>query len=277
MTLEHVEQPQVHRWRGRQVRWARYGSGPAVVLCHGTPWSSWLWEPYARALAADFTVHLWDMPGYGTSSMHPDHAVSLDVQGELLVDLLRHWGLVEPHVVAHDIGGAVALRAHLLHGAPMASLALVDVVALAPWGSPYFRLVREHPDVFAAQPAAVHAGAVRAYVAGASHQGLTERQLDALVAPWTSPVGQAAFYRQVAQADEAFTDVLEPLYPGLDLPVHVVWGAEDTWVPVERAHRLAEVVPGAGLTVVPDAGHLVQLDQPVHLASVLRAWLAVRR
>ncbi|MCI2237699.1 alpha/beta fold hydrolase [Paenibacillus sp. TRM 82003] len=267
---------QVLDWRGRRVRWTRLGTGPAVVLCHGTPWSSWLWAPYAQALAADFTVHLWDMPGYGASSKDPEHAVSLDVQGELLTDLLRHWDLDAPHVVAHDVGGAVALRAHLLHGARCASLALVDAVALAPWGSPFFRLVREHAAVFAALPPAVHAGALRAYVAGASHRGLTDAQLDALLAPWVTPQGQEAFYRQVAQADEAFTDVIEPLYPSLDLPVHVVWGAEDTWVPVERAHRLAALIPGAGLTVVPDAGHLVHLDQPVHLATALRAWLTDR-
>lgn len=268
---------EVFEWRGRQVRWTRHGAGPAVVFCHGTPWSSWLWAPYAKALAGDFTVYLWDMPGYGASSMEPAHDVSLDVQGELLADLLQHWDLAAPHVVAHDFGGAVALRAHLLHGAPYASLALVDVVALAPWGSPYFRLVREHADVFAAQPAAVHAGAVRAYVAGASHRGLTEAQLDALVRPWTTPQGQAAFYRQIEQADESFTDVLEPLYPTLDVPVHIIWGEQDTWIPIDRAHRLTGLVPGAELTLIPDAGHLVHLDQPVHLASTVRAWLTARR
>lgn len=274
LTLE-----QVFTWRGRRVRWTRFGTGPAVVFCHGTPWSSWLWAPYARALGHDFTVHLWDMPGYGDSSKDPAHAVSLDVQGELFVELLTLWGLDRdarsaPHVIAHDVGGAVSLRAHLLHGARYASLALVDVVALAPWGSPFFRLVQENPEVFAAQPAAVHAGAVGAYIAGASHLGLTPGQLDALLAPWTTAERQAAFYRQIAQADEAFTDVLEPLYASLDLPVHIVWGSEDTWIPVDRAHRLAELIPGARLTLVPGSGHLVQLDQPVQLATTLRAWLA---
>jgi pimeloyl-ACP methyl ester carboxylesterase len=88
--------------------------------------------------------------------------VSLNVQGELLTDLLGHWGLDAPHVIAHDYGGAVALRAHLLHGARFASLALVDVVALAPWGSEFFGLVRDNHDVFTRLPAAVHAGALRA-------------------------------------------------------------------------------------------------------------------
>jgi pimeloyl-ACP methyl ester carboxylesterase len=54
------------------------------------------------------------------------------VQGELLADLLRYRNVDAPHVVAHDYGGAVSLRAHLVHGARYASLALVDVVALRP-------------------------------------------------------------------------------------------------------------------------------------------------
>lgn len=263
-------------WRGRRVRWARLGEGPAVVLCHGTPWSSWVWAPFAEALAADHAVHVWDMPGYGRSSKDPGHAVSLDVQGEVLADLLAHWGLDAPHMVAHDYGGAVALRAHLLHGRPFASLALVDVVALAPWGSEFFRLVREHADVFAALPPAVHEGAVRAYVSGAAHRPLPDDALDSLVAPWRGPEGQAAFYRQIAQADQRWTDDVEPRYPTIDVPTLVVWGEEDAWLPLEQGRRLAATIPGARLETVPGAGHLVQLDQPVRLATVLHRWLAER-
>ncbi len=113
-------------WKGDEVRWSRRGSGPPVVFCHGTPWSAALWEPIADVLSADFTVHLWDMPGYGTSTMADGQDVSLAAQGRLLSDLLVEWGLdgpeTAPHVVAHDIGGTVALRAHLLQGTAYRSL-----------------------------------------------------------------------------------------------------------------------------------------------------------
>ena len=244
-----------------------------MVFCHGTPWSSDLWRPLAEALAARHTVYLWDMPGYGESSKEAAHPVSLDVQGELFADLLTFWGLGSPHVVAHDVGGAVALRAHLMHGSAVSSLALVDVVALRPWGSEFFRLVRKHADVFAALPSAVHEGALRAYINGASHRGLTPAALDKLARPWLDGVGQAAFYRQIAQADEVYTDQVEPLYPTIDVPVLVVWGSDDVWIPVDRAHRLHELIPGSALTVVENAGHLIQLDQPEALTAVLAEWL----
>lgn len=260
-------------WQGRDVRWERMGSGPEVVFCHGTPWSSELWRPYAEALAADYTVYLWDMPGYGQSSKRPEHRVSLDVQGELFADLLAHWGARSPHVVAHDYGGAVALRAHLLHHVAFASLALVDVVALAPWGSDFFQLVREHADVFSALPPSIHEGVVRSYIAGASHVGLTGGAMEMLVSPWRGAEGQAAFYRQIAQADQRYTDEVEPRYAEVDIPVLVVWGLQDTWIPVDRAHRLGAIIPGAQTQMVEGAGHLIQLDQPTILATCLSRWL----
>ncbi|MBB5907826.1 alpha/beta fold hydrolase [Actinoalloteichus hymeniacidonis] len=260
-------------WHGREVAWTKTGTGPALVLCHGTPWSAALWHPFAEALAADFTVYRWDMPGYGSSSKHPDHPVDLGVQGELLADLLEHWELDSPHVIAHDYGGAVSLRAMLLHEARYSSLCLVDVVALRPWGSPFFTLVKENAHVFAQLPASVHRGALEAYIAGASHRGLREDEMHTLIAPWLDEEGQAAFYRQIAQADERFTAELEPLLDRIDIPTHIVWGADDTWIPVDRAERLRQAIPGATTKIVSGAGHLIHYDAPVALATELRSWL----
>ncbi len=260
-------------WRGRQIAWTRRGSGPPVVFCHGTPWSSRLWSPFAAALADDFTVYLWDMPGYGASSKDAEHDVDLGVQSAAFTALLEHWNLDCPHVIAHDYGGAVSLRTHLLDNVAFASLCLVDVVALRPWGSPFFTLVKDNADVFSQLPAAVHRGAFEAYVTGASHRSLRPEDLAMLAAPWCDEEGQAAFYRQIAQADERFTAELEPLLGELTAPTHIVWGEDDTWIPVDRAHRLREAIPASTLALVASAGHLIQLDQPVALATQLRRWL----
>lgn len=233
--------------------------------------------PIAEALSRRFTVYLWDMPGYGESSKRTEDAVDLGVQGELFADLLVEWGLEAPHVVAHDFGGAVALRARLLHGARYSSLCLVDVVAVRPWGSEFFTLVAQHADVFARLPAAIHRGALEAYIRGASHRPLRADDLAMLVSPWTSEEGLPAFYRQIAQADERFTDEVEPSYTTLTEPVHIVWGAEDAWIPVGTAERLRSLIPGASLTIIPEAGHLIQLDAPELLTDELRRWLERNR
>ena len=264
-------------WRGRDVAWSAFGSGPPLVFCHGTPWSAVLWAPFAQALSADFRVHLWDMPGYGQSSKEDDHPVDLGIQGELLAELISHWRLDRPHVVAHDYGGAVSLRAHLLHGVELSSLCLVDVVALRPWGSPFFTLVRENAEVFAALPAAVHRGALSSYIQTASHRGLRQEELSALMAPWLGESGQAAFYRQIAQADESFTREVEDRLDEVRAPTRIVWGEQDQWIPTDRAQRLRELIPGSTVSLVPEAGHLIQLDAPVALADELRSWLTGQR
>lgn len=259
-------------WRGRTVAWDAFGEGPPLVLLHGTPWSSALWRPVAEALARRFTVYLWDMPGYGASSKDAMHAVDLGVQGELFAHLLEAWQLDRPHIIAHDFGGAVALRARLLHGASYASLCLVDVVALTPWGSPFFTLVQQHADVFEQLPPSVHRGAVEAYIRGASARGLRDEDLAMLVDPWSDEAGQAAFYRQIAQADERFTEEVTPLYGSLDEPVHIVWGTSDAWIPVDRASRLQAAIPHASLALIDGAGHLIQLDAPEALTAELVRW-----
>ncbi|WP_025272981.1 alpha/beta fold hydrolase [Haloglycomyces albus] len=264
--------PHTFDWEGRHVRWASFGAGPTVVFCHGTPWSSALWRSIANATAVGYTVYLWDMPGYGQSSKDEDHPVSLDVQARLFADLLEYWDLDAPHVVAHDYGGAVSLRAHLLHGCEYTSLSLIDVVALKPWGSDFFRLVRDNADVFKQVPPAVHEGAVKAYISTASHRGLTLEMENLLSLPWLGAEGQRAFYQQIAEADERFTDEIEPLYKTIRTPTTIMWGEDDTWIPVDRAHRLAEMVPNARLHLVKRAGHLAQTDQPEALtAAILEA------
>ncbi|GGN65039.1 oxidoreductase [Streptomyces albiflavescens] len=261
------------------VCWDRLGQPgrPPVVLLHGTPFSSFVWRAVARSLARDHRVFVWDMPGYGTSEKAEGQDVSLAAQGRVFTELLSHWGLAEPLVVAHDFGGAVALRAHLLHGVGYRALALVDPVALAPWGSPFFRLVREHADVFERLPPTLHAALVREYVTSASAPGLHPAVLDRLVEPWLDDPGQAAFYRQIAQAEQRYTDEIQGRYAGIDIPTLVCWGEDDTWIPVAKGRELAALVPGARFESIAGAGHLVQEDGPAELTAALIAFFRLPR
>lgn len=261
------------RWQGRTISCGRAGSGPDVVFCHGTPFSSRVWSRYADALAMDHTVHVWDMPGYGRSSKHAEHAVDFDAQGKAFAALLEHWQLDRPHVIAHDFGGSAALRATLFEGATFASLLMTDVVAIPPAGSPFFRFVQQHSTVLDDLPGYVHRAVLHAYITAASHRGLREDELAELVEPWTTKIGQPAFYRQIAAYDENLLVENEHHLGELRLPVQVLWGADDSWIPIETGRRIAGLIPGAAFREVPGAGHLIQYDTPVALATIVRAWL----
>lgn len=252
-------------------------TGPArgdVVLCHGTPWSSQIWGRVARDLARDHRVFLWDMPGYGDSEKGPAVATDLRTQAERLVALLRTWDLRRPHVIAHDIGGAVALGAHLLHGADYADLFLWDVVTLDPWGSPFFRLVAENTDVFTRLPPDLHAALVRAYISGALAQHLPDRDVDALVAPWTTAGGQGAFFRQIAALSATDTRAIAERLDATRCPTRIGWGRADPWIPLHQAYELRSRLPGhPDVVVLDDVGHLAPYEDPSAVGAAVRDWL----
>jgi pimeloyl-ACP methyl ester carboxylesterase len=256
-----------------EIAWDRFGDGPPVVMVHGTPWSSWTWRQIAPRLAERFSVYVFDLLGFGASDQRPGQDVSLAAHGARLAALLDFWGLDAPAMVAHDIGGATALRAHLLHHRRIAALVLMDVVVLAPWGSPFYRLVREHETVFAQLPAAIHEGVLRAYVGTAQLRPLDRDVEDALISPWLGFAGQSAFYRQIAQGDERHTDEIEPLLEQITAPTLVIWAEADPWLPVARGAEIAQRIPSARLELLAGAGHLVQEDQPDELARLLRRQL----
>ena len=54
-----------------------------------------------------------------------------------------------------------------------------------------------------------------------------------------------------------------------NLPVQLIWGADDVWQVVAWAHRLNEAIPGSELHVLEDCGHFAMEDQPEKIASLL--------
>jgi pimeloyl-ACP methyl ester carboxylesterase len=256
------------------VRYGVFGGGPPLVLVHGTPSSSYVWRHVASELARGWTVYVYDLLGYGSSEMREGQDVSLSAQTRLLCDLLDFWELDEPGIAGHDFGGAITLRAHLLERRPFSAIALLDAVALGPWGSPFFGLVRDNVEVFRQMPAAIHEAIVAAYLRGAFHRKMSDEALAAYVSPWLGAEGQDAFYRQIAQADQRYTDEVEPLYGEIAVPVLILWGEEDGWIRPETGGRLHELIPHSRLEVIPAAGHFLQEDAPHEVATHLARFFA---
>jgi pimeloyl-ACP methyl ester carboxylesterase len=154
---------------------------------------------------------------------------------------------------------------------------LVDAVAIPPSGSPFFRFVHDNPGLLGQLPGYIHQAIVRTNIQNASHRGLRDGTLDVLVQPWITDEGQQAFYRQIADYDEQFLRENEQRLGDLAIPVHIVWGTDDAWIPADLAHKLRGLIPGATLALVPGAGHLIHYDAPAALMNEIRAWLDTRR
>ncbi|WGF88317.1 alpha/beta fold hydrolase [Marinivivus vitaminiproducens] len=271
----------LHRFdfEGRSVAYRVAGKGAPLVLVHGTPFSMHVWHRIAPLLARHRTVYRFDLLGYGASAKVEGADVSLGVQNRVLAALLNHWGIERPDVVAHDYGGATALRAHLLDGRDYRTLTLIDPVILRPQGSPLVRHVGAFgAEPFAGLPAYVHEAILRAYLDTASVRTLGDEELQPYLEPWRGEEGQAAFYRQIAQMDEAYTMAVEPMLDAVRCPVRILWGEDDRWLQAEQGVRLAAAIPGATLQPVSRAGHLVQEDAPEAIvAAVLPLLLGSER
>ena len=285
-----------------------------LVFVHGTPWSSAVFQPLVQSLlssppfSANYRVLLYDLPGYGQSQhLHPkpistantpshhgsfktsQPTTSVATQAHTLHALLSHLQISNPTVLAHDIGGAIALRAHLILEVDFERMMLLDSNAVLPWGDGFYTLVREQPEVFARLPAHVFEAVVRAVVRSAS---VTARGLEgggweeALLGPWVGSgmETQESFVRQIAQAEDG--DVAEMfagggegcLYGSVRCGVSVLWGEGDSWIPREKMERLCGLL-GERLErfkVVEEAGHLVMLDQPGRVEEEVRYWLEVK-
>ena len=251
----------------------RAGEGPSLVLAHGWPWSSWSWHRLIPELSRKFRVHWYDMPGYGQSAKSAEQRTSLDIQGKVFAEMLDHWQLERPSVVAHDFGGATTLRAHLLHGCDFEKYVLMNVVALSPWGSEFFDHVGRHVEAFVGLPPHIHRAVVDAYIGGALVNEIGAEARAALADPWLTEEGRGSFYRQFAQADEAYTNEIEPLYGDIRCPVKILWGEDDPWIPIDRGRALHAAIPQSTFEALPNAGHLPQLEVPDLVLAKLGAFL----
>ena len=257
----------------RFVKFGVSGSGPPVVVVHGTPWSSFNMRHLINAISNNFSVYFYDLIGYGQSDRSPGD-VSLGIQNQILDQLISHWDLGNPSIIGHDFGGATVLRTHLLNKRDFEKIVLIDPVSISPWGSPFFQHVKTHEAAFAGVPDYIHEAIVRAYINTAAFEPIDDATMDRTIQPWITEGGKAAFYRQIAQAKEAFTDEVQSLYSQISKPVMILWGNEDTWIPVERGRLLHEMIPGSSFYKIPGAGHLVIEEQPEMLVERILPFLS---
>jgi pimeloyl-ACP methyl ester carboxylesterase len=277
MESDGLALPERYTFRGHSIAWGSIGEGPPAVLIHGWPFSSLVWRRIAPILAQDRKIFYFDLLGFGASDKPPGDT-SLGMQNKLWAELYRHWDLKSPDVVAHDFGGATALRGHILNGLNYRSLVVLDPVSVTPVGSPLVVASKAHEDVFAGLPAYVHEAIARAYIANAVARPLREEDMRLYLDPWLGEKGQRAFWRQVAQIDDRYTQEVEWRYGEFRCPVTILWGEEDEWITIADGRKFASRMPKAAFLTVPHAKHLVQEDAPEAIvAATLRQWFALAK
>ena len=263
---------------GTRLHYRQAGSGPDLVLIHGSSGSIRDFDfGMFEALATRYRVTAFDRPGLGYSDPIADPGIAAQVA--VIKAAAADLGITRPIVVGQSYGGSLALHWGL-QGGP-AALVLISSPSL-PWPGdldPWYRLTRNPAGrVLGSWLAA--AWVPDAYVAAS---------VTAIFAPNTTPAGYAAKIGSAlttraaslgANASQinalrAQLVAMEPLYPGLTLPVELIHGDADTIVPLKiHSAPLSLLLPDAKLTVLPGIGHMPHhVALPQVLAVIDRAAL----
>lgn len=250
------------RFEGDEVAYAVMGDGPPLVLVHGFPGNSFSWRQVAPALARRHRVHVYDMLGFGQSAKREGHKVFGEPQTRLLAALLDHWKLDAPLMVAHDIGTAPALGAHLFEGRPYKRLILLSAAVLNPSVSANSMHARAYLKAYQTMPPKLYAQIMRAHIPTTMHTGMGEEIFQGYFGPWSTAEGQAAYYRFLGDFEEAYLDRIEAKLDQVAPETSILWGDNDTWIPLARGEKLQKLIPRAELRLVPRAGHFLMDDAP---------------
>jgi pimeloyl-ACP methyl ester carboxylesterase len=254
-----------------QIAYERTGSGPALVLLHGYVGDGpTTWRRQLDELSDDFTVIAWDSPGAGRSSDPPER-FGLDGYADCLAGLLENLGIETACVAGLSFGGIVALALQRRHSAMTSALILAS--AYAGWAGSLPPAVAEQR---LRQALALADGGPRAFV-----ETLMPTMFSKAVPPEVMEDFRASMeafhpagFRAMARASaEDVRDVL----PHIRVPTLLMSGDRDVRAPLSVAGALHEAIAGSTLVVLPESGHVCNIEASDEFNAAVRSFLQSRR
>jgi pimeloyl-ACP methyl ester carboxylesterase len=256
---------------GLQIAYERAGDGPPLVLLHGYVGDGpTTWRRQIEGLSDEFTVVVWNAPGVGRST-DPPESFGMAGYADCLAGFIDGLRLDKPHVAGLSFGGALALE--LYHRHPAIPMTLILASAYAGWGGSL------PADVAAQrlQQALVLADLSPDEFVGAL---LPTMFSEATPAESVDQFGAAmlgfhpAGFRAMARASAAD---LRAVLPTINVPTLLVYGDKDVRAPLTVAEELHAAISDSTLVVLPDAGHVCNIEAPEEFNRVVASFLRDRR
>ena len=256
---------------GLRIAYERAGAGPPLVLLHGYVGDgATTWRRQIEDLSDEFTVVAWDAPGAGRSSDPPEW-FGMAGYADCLAAFVDRLGLGKPHVAGLSFGGALALELYRRH--PAVPMTLILASAYAGWAGSLPADVTEQrlqqalvlaelsPDEF------VGALLPTMFSERTSRESVDEFRASMLA---FHPAGFRAMARASA---EDLRDVL----PHIRIPTLLVYGDSDVRAPLTVAKNLHAAISGSSLVLLPDAGHVCNVEAPEEFNVAVRTFLRETR
>ncbi len=279
-------------WRGWQTRYAyqrqtnQSSNQPPVLLIHGFGASIGHWEHNIDFLAAEHTVYGLDLIGWG-GSRKPPIDYNIDLWVEQVYDFWRTFIGQPTILVGNSIGSLVALVAAARYPEMAATLVMISLPDLSaeqeliprplhPLVNGIKKVILNPPLLrtvfrFVSKPKIARKWAQIAY---ANPDRVTDDLIDLFLTPAQEREARAAFVKIMqGMTSSKFSPNIRKLLPHLQLPMLLLWGAEDRMIPPATAGILVKLNPLLELVDLEAAGHCAHHEIPEIVNERIRLWL----
>jgi magnesium chelatase accessory protein len=248
------------------------GSGPVLLLVHGTGAATHSWRDLAPKLARHFTVVAPDLPGHGFTAMPPEAGMSLPGMAEGLTALLRVLEVQPVLVAGHSAGAAILARMCLdgvINPQGLISLNGAFLPLAVQFFSPLAKLLSRVPVV--PQVFAWHVAdrKVVERLMNSTGSTLDGRGMDLYARLMRRPGHASAALAMMANWD--LRPVQQDL-PRLAPKFLLIVGGNDRTIRPDDARRVAALVPGATIEIMDGLGHLAHEERPAEVAEIMRGF-----
>lgn len=267
-------------------REAGAADAPVVLLLHGFPSSSRMYQPLLERLSHSYRLIAPDLPGFGHSSA-PDPAqfrYTFDHLAEVIAGFVRQLDLRRYVLFVQDYGGPVGMRLAQAMPERVAGLIVQNAVCHEEGLGPLWETRRAFWRDRAAHEAALRANFFSPEATRLRHVGKSPHPERYDPDLWTDELAFLARPGQHEIQTELFYDYQSNVaaYPAWQAwlreqrpPTLVLWGRYDPSFEVAAAHAYARDVPDAEVHLL-DAGHFALDEAADEIAQLTRSFMRLR-
>ncbi len=251
-----------------ELKYEEAGRGFPIILLHGFPHNRSLWADQLFGLCDRCRVIAPDLRGFGESTSGPPWSME-SFAGDV-AELMERLSIEKAVIAGLSMGGYVAFEFFRRYRDRVHSLVLADTRAGA--DSDETRAKRRDLQTLARSGGA--AAVADAQITGMV--GATTRDTRPDIVQRVHTMLAAAPLEGIVGALEAMMNRRDstPLLLEIDVPVLIVVGEEDALTPVKESRAMHAAIPGSTLAVIPDAGHVSNIERPIEFNSAMRNFLA---
>lgn len=265
--IPHAEHSQFVQVDGARIHFQEFGdiTKPTILLIHGYTASLYVWKTVAPMLAdAGFHVIAVDLLGFGYSEKPSWFDYAISSQARVVARFMNRIGVGRATIVGSSYGGAVAATLALDYPERVEKLVLVDTVCNDNLRKhPILKLasipgIGEAVTPFLVDSRAFQRYRMRGTLAPANHRLITNDRVESVLRPLTAA---DAHHSLLATSRAWSANRIEEDAHLIDQPTLIIWGEDDTVIPVSDGQTLHDSILHSRFVILRDCGHVPQEEK----------------